>query len=527
MNNILIEFIGDANVGKTTVSSIFAGLPTGEVKRKQNTLEATLHTIKNTLPHITPDEIYNWIDAVDLQFVPVIRDTIALDQNYVKNGDLLVIIVDVTVGVTEELKAFLSKNISSLKLFILNKYDEDDEELVEYTNDIIKHLETDQVILLNSLPIYECMFNSDSKKAIIYKNAYNGNIYGLYEKCGLFNLRNNICKFINENMQLIYDTRLQQLNCNNVGNIENLVNVYHECSKNTPLNNSLEHYINILFKFNTDNVECNCDEDGDDEFDYDDSEDEEDNYDDNDENDNNDEEDDEDDEDDNEDDNNDNDDECNDIDINIFEGAKNILKYLSDSVIVKIVNKYYTITSYDNMNTFEHYFGYENKICIIESFKIITNYVIMKCNTENVNMDSILNKYASRLNMIQTVTLNECEITELHILFVNMLRKYCILMFNMLNGCDNTNKMSTIMRNKVYTNGKKYIELKILESKYYPHSHTKFLQLTNKYGINCVNDIILKGFTSEKTFCAELLGYLQQNMNFIKNKAINDKNISS
>ena len=35
MNNIFIEFIGDVNVGKTTVSSIFTGLSTGEVKRKQ------------------------------------------------------------------------------------------------------------------------------------------------------------------------------------------------------------------------------------------------------------------------------------------------------------------------------------------------------------------------------------------------------------------------------------------------------------------------------------------------------------
>ena len=516
MNNILIDFVGDVNVGKTTVSSIFTGTQLGEVKRKHNTEKSSIYCLSNNNVNSNNSDnsdnsdndimnVYNWFDETGSQFSITVRDTVAINEsNFKVSSDLLVVIIDVTVGITDALQQYLDKNTNELKIFILNKYDEDDTELVEYANEIQKQLNIDKIIVLNSLPIYECMFNSNSNKALAYSTLCNGNVNNMYDRNGLFRLRKSIHNLINENMNKIYDTRIQNLNNNKANNIRNLVETYNECSKNTSLEYSLVHYVNIFFDLNDyenkegdENEEEEGDEDNEDIDNEDDEECDDEEC---------------DDEDDEECDDEDDDCNCNvdnDEDLTLFEGTKDILQYLDNDTIKKIVNKYYdTSSSFGIMNKFVHYFGCDNKVCIMELFKLIMNHISETHALKNIT--DVFNKYETEFNLIKNVDMNEEEIVHTYISLINTLRKYLIFVFNKLELCKNPSKMDSDSLEELDTYAKNFIVLKILENKYYSYSYTKLLQFTNKYAIKHINNIITCGYTCEQNVCSDLLSYLRQ-----------------
>lgn len=510
MNNYNICIIGDVNCGKTTIASILSSVKFGSIKRRQSTFKYTVLEQTSTDLDCTKTETDDLVTLYtsnkylgDIPYSVSLYDSISISDedscskfNKLKRMfDVLVIVFDANYGITDNVKSILELSDNTLNIFVVNKYDDlEDEELNENFDDIVTYLmknnmikTRNELLKLYALPIYEVMFNRKSKKAENYQSIYKN----VNQECG----RNALLKEIRDNILInkdkIYNNRLKYLE-NDSLSLKQIVIMYNECSKYADIVKSLSHYIKKAIDIDSesscdvDEVNEDNDESDEDESDEE-SEDEAENE--------------AEDEAENElEEVNDSEVECevanneviNDnkkvISVDIFDDVKSVLNFFDDKLKGYIINKYFEANDTVDILKFVKYFGNDDSVCNSFHMEYILSNLLDDIENGCINYDFLegLSGYLEKVDSLN----NESEIREKLDKYLCKMYEY---VFDILDSCKSS-KSKVLQKYPQYWIGLKMLfddnnelikTMKCNICKYYSITSMKSLNAINK----CVREL--------------------------------------
>lgn len=487
MNNISIAIIGNDNIGKTTLTSILCDLKIPDIRRKKSTLKPNI--IKYTSISREPEDLkdkkifYTQNKILNLEFDVSIIDTSAFTTMTEYNSDIVISMFDINDGFD------INKinTINPLTIYVVNKYDhlKEDEELLRYLDETKTALKTD-IIKLDSKYIYDYKFNNHNEMQSVMNLMFN-NYDNICDKFGLTELKLKLCNFINDNIDAIFNNRINRLNksVNNKISIKDLVSLYDECSIYKKLDKSLNEYIEELINNEKSIVDANISDNNDSLSDSESSVEETDE----------------------EQSNKSNqetiefvvDDEImkeTQYSFGIFNNIHVVIDRFDDNMKEQIVDSYYNIYKNYDVSTFKNLFGLDDSICNYKFILLILNYYINRLS-ENTRSIIIIDK-DHLYSLLTNTNIDAEKMNNIKELFVKYVFKFAIRLFILL-------EQYKFIKNKKYTDRyinilSCWIDINKLIKKYNIDLNISHLIFTNKSVVKLINKNILSNSLCDKSF---------------------------